>query len=213
MEKFYNREIAGRMLAKQLKHFANQPNTLILALPRGGVPVAYEIAKELSLPFDLLIVRKLGVPHNSELAMGAIAIEDTVVLNKDIIQDLKISKATLMEVIASEKNELNRRNIQYRSNASFPLLLNKTIILVDDGIATGATIRAAIAAVRQKKPDKIILAIPVAEKSIYEKLKPLVDEIICPLTPESLYAVGVWYEYFPQITDDEVIQLLKKNRV
>lgn len=210
MEKFYDRLSAGEMLAKKLRHFANKPNTIILALPRGGVPIAYEIAKELTLPLDILIVRKLGFPGNSELAIGAIAIEDTIILNKDIIQNYKIQNEVLMDVIRTEKKEINRRNTVYRNNSPFPSVFNRNIILVDDGIATGATIRAAITVLRKKKVNKIILAIPVAEKTIYKELTSIVDEIICPLVPENLYAVGVWYEHFPQITDDEVTNLLKK---
>ncbi|EKD53808.1 MAG: Phosphoribosyltransferase [uncultured bacterium] len=212
MEKFFDREAAGKVLAEQLKEYAKKPNTLILALPRGGVPVAYEIAKALSLPLDVFIVRKLGVPGHEELAMGAIAMGGAVIFNEDIVKSLHISKFDIQQAIQAEQQELERRELLYRDRQELPEITGKTIILVDDGIATGATLRAAIQSLKQKKPRHIIVAAPVAAFSTCEELKNEVDEIVCPFKAENFYAVGVWYEHFPQTSDKEVSALLKKVR-
>lgn len=210
MNKFIDRHEAGKVLAEQLKQYAKKDDTLVLALPRGGVPVAYEIAKILSLPLDVFIVRKLGVPGHEELAMGAIATGGITVFNDEIVHGLNIPKYAIDQVIQSEKQELQRRDSTYRNNKPFPSLEGKTIILVDDGIATGATMRAAIKALRQQNPASIIIAVPVAAFSTCEEMAKLVDKIVCPLMPHEFYAVGSWYENFFQTSDEEVFDLLKK---
>lgn len=211
MEKYLDRHEAGRILADQLQEYANHKNVIVLALPRGGVPVAYEIAQKLTVPLDVFIVRKLGVPGHEELAMGAIATGSTTVFNDEIITQLHISKSQIARIIQLEEEELKRRNTNYRDDKPFPAIENQTVILVDDGIATGATMRAAIKALHQLKPAKIIMAVPVAAFSTCAELTGLVDQIICPLKPHDLYAVGAWYEHFSQTSDEEVITLLKKN--
>ncbi|KTC86633.1 phosphoribosyltransferase [Legionella brunensis] len=208
MEKFINRHEAGRILADQLKMYAYNPDVIVLALPRGGVPVGYEIAKALSVPLDVFIVRKLGVPGHEELAMGAIASGATAIFNDEIVEALHISKQAIEEVIHSEEEELERREAIYRHNQPFPKLENKIVILVDDGVATGATMRAAIKSLRKQNPARLIMAIPVAAFSTYQEMAKLVDEIICPLQPLHFYAVGLWYEDFAQTTDTEVTELL-----
>lgn len=210
MDKYQDRYAAGKILAEQLKPYAKNPNVIVLALPRGGVPIAYEIANTLSLPLDIFIVRKLGVPGHEELAMGAIAAGGTAVFNDDVIHDLHISKQAIEQVAEEELQELKRREKKYRDNRPFPNITGKTVILVDDGIATGATMRAAIQALRQLNPASIIMAIPVAEITTYEKMATLVDKIICPLKPKFFNAVGSWYETFNQTSDEEVLELMNK---
>lgn len=212
MEKFSNRYEAGKILAVQLKDYANKPNVIVLALPRGGVPVGYEIAKALALPLDVFIVRKLGVPGHEELAMGAIATGGTTIFNEEIIDDLHISQSAIDLILQSEQEELKRREINYRDNRPLPNLQGKTVILVDDGIATGATMRAAIKAVLQQKPTDVILAVPVAALSTYNEMTGLVDKIVCSLKPLNFYAVGLWYDDFSQTTDSEVSDLLKASQ-
>ncbi len=208
MEKFIDRQQAGRILAEKLKEYANQPNVIALALPRGGVPVAYEIATALSIPLDVFIVRKLGVPEHEELAMGAIASGGTVFVNESIIRELSLKKSSIDVVIQSEQDELARREHVYRGDRPFPDLLGKKVILIDDGIATGATMQAAIIALRKHKPANIIIAVPVAARTTCEAMESQVDRLVCPLQPINFYAVGLWYEHFSQTTDDEVIKLL-----
>lgn len=212
MHRYQNRKQAGQILAKELVPFSKQNDVIVLALPRGGVPVAFEIAKTLHAPLDVFIVRKLGVPGHSELAMGAIAMGGVTVLNDDIVASLKISPAELEAVKEKELIELKRREVTYRDNEPFPDLKNKVIILVDDGIATGATMRAAIKALRQLKVDKIIVAVPVAAMETCEVIQKLADGLICPLRPYQFYAVGAWYDDFNQTEDNEVFQLLKEAR-
>ncbi|KTD40266.1 phosphoribosyltransferase [Legionella parisiensis] len=202
---------AGRVLVDSLKNYAKRTDVIVLALPRGGVPVAYEIAHKLSLPLDIFIVRKLGVPGHEELAMGAIASGGITVLNEEIVNLLHISTEAINNIQKSEQEELLRRERVYRGTKPSPELLGKTIILVDDGIATGYTMRAAIAALKQKKPAKLIVAIPVAARSTCEEIAPLVDEIICPMRPVNFYAVGLWYNDFSQTTDEEVVHLLQQH--
>ncbi|MCW8445634.1 phosphoribosyltransferase [Fluoribacter gormanii] len=201
---------AGRVLTDLLKDYEKRTDVIVLALPRGGVPVAYEIASKLSLPLDIFIVRKLGVPGHEELAMGAIASGGITVFNEEIVNSLHISKEAINKIQKSEQEELSRRELVYRGKKPFPMLPGKTVILVDDGIATGYTMRAAIAALKQQNPAKIIVTVPVAARSTCDEIAPLVDEIICPMRPVNFYAVGMWYNDFSQTTDDEVMQLLKK---
>lgn len=211
MDKFIDRQAAGIILAGLLKKYANQSNVIILALPRGGVPVAYEIATALSAPLDVFIVRKLGFPGHEELAVGAIASGGTIFFNEPLMSQLNITRLSIQPVVEKEQEELLRREKLYRNNRPFPNLREKTVILVDDGIATGATMRAAIEALRKHKPTSIIIAVPVAAFSTCEEMAPLVEKIVCPLKPIDFYAVGLWYEHFPQTSDEEVIELLEKS--
>lgn len=207
-EKYLDRKDAGQVLADLLTEYANRKDVIVLALPRGGVPVAYQIAKALHAPLDVFIVRKLGVPRHEELAMGAIATGNVTVFNEDIITELAIPKTEIQKVIQEERQELERREKVYRGDRPFPDLKNKIIILVDDGIATGATIRAAIKGLKQFKPKKLIAAVPVADPSICEELSKQVDTLVCPLQPLALHAVGLWYDEFEQTSDAEVHELL-----
>lgn len=209
MIQYRNRQEAGTVLAKQLNSYVNQEDGIVLALPRGGVPVAYEVAMALGLPLDIFIVRKLGVPWHAELAMGALASGGTVILNEVLIRQLQIEPSAIEKVLQEEQRELERREIRYRGNIPFPVLKNKTIILVDDGIATGYTMRAAVEALRQHEPAKIIVAVPVAPQESFQEMANLVDEIVCPLQPMHFYAVGQYYEDFAQTTDEEVIALFE----
>lgn len=211
MDKFTDRQEAGAILAKYLKDYTNQSNVIILALPRGGVPVAYEISIALAIPLDIFIVRKLGVPGHEELAMGAIASGGTVIFNEPLVNQLKLEQSSIDTVLKVEQNELLRRELLYRGDRPFPKLFGKTIILVDDGIATGATMFAAIKALRKHKPASIVIAVPVAARETCEEMNSLVDKIICPLQPINFYAVGLWYENFSQTSDQEVIELLEKS--
>jgi predicted phosphoribosyltransferase len=203
---------AGQLLAGKLKHYAKRPDVIILALPRGGVPVAYQVAKTFDLPLDIFLVRKLGVPRQEELAMGAIASGGVQVLNHDIIETLQIPESIINAVAAKEQRELERRERFYREDAPPIDVTNKTVILIDDGLATGATMRAAAAALHQQKVTKIVIAVPVAAESTCRELSHLVDEMICVLTPEPFYGVGYWYDDFSQTSDSEVIELLRKAR-
>jgi putative phosphoribosyl transferase len=208
-KRFRNRTDAGQLLATRLTAYARRPDVLILALPRGGVTVAFEVARELHVPLDVLIVRKLGVPGREELAMGAIASGGVLVLNHEVVQMYALSTEVIHNVVVQEQHELERREQLYRGRRPVSEVRGQTIILVDDGIATGATMRAAIAAVRKRHPARIVLAVPVAAFTTCEVLETLVDELISIITPEELYSVGFWYEYFPQETDKEVRDLLE----
>ncbi|NJR73649.1 MAG: phosphoribosyltransferase [Scytonema sp. CRU_2_7] len=207
---FKNRKAAGQFLAKNLAAYANYPDTLVLALPRGGVPVAFEVARALNAPLDVFVVRKLGVPEQKELAMGAIASGGVQVLNEEIVRSLGISEVVIQKVAAKEQQELERREHLYRGDRPIPILHGRTVILVDDGLATGATMRAAVVALQQHKPAKIIVAVPVSASETCEEFEAKVDEIVCLATPNPFYSVGLWYEDFPQTTDEEVRELLKK---
>lgn len=209
MDKYSDRHEAGKVLADNLKTYANRQDVIVLGLPRGGVPVAYEVAKALKAPLDVFIVRKLGVPGHEELAMGALATGNITVFNDDILQELAIPKRAIDKVIQSEELELKRREEAYRDNKPIPDFKGKIVILVDDGIATGATMRAAVKALRQLKPAKIIIAIPVAEETTCERMGKIADQIVCPMRPSFFYAVGAWYDDFRQTTDQEVYDLLK----
>ena len=203
-----NRTTAGQELALALQHYRNQKSVIVLGLPRGGVPVAFEIAQFLNAPLDLMLVRKLGTPHFPELAMGAIASGDIKVLNTQVIRSYAISQDQINEVEQRERKELNRRAEAYRGLRPYPDLTDKTVILVDDGLATGATMHAAIDAVNLKKPSAIVVAIPVAPPESIHELRQKVDEVICPMQPTQLTSIGQWYEIFDQVSDDEVKELL-----
>lgn len=206
--KFHNRIQAGKMLGESLMDYANRENLLVLALPRGGVPVGWEIAKAVNAPLDVCIVRKIGVPGQKELAMGAIGTGGVRVFNYDVIATLGIDKDVIETVVSQELEELKRREKAYRGNAPTINVKNKTVILVDDGVATGATIRAAIAVLKQQKPSKIVVAIPVASASTYRELESEVDEVVCLQTPDFFSAIGFWYEDFSQTSDQEVCEIL-----
>lgn len=207
---FKDRTAAGQVLAQRLADYANRPNVLVLALPRGGVPVGFEVAQALNAPLDVLIVRKLGVPNNEELAMGAIASGGVRILNQNIVEQIQIPNQVIASVAAQEQRELERRETMYRGDRPFPDLKGKIVILVDDGLATGATMWAAIIAVRQKQPQEIVVAVPVAATETCEEICSKVEKFICANMPRAFYSVGMWYEKFPQTTDDEVRELLNK---
>jgi len=209
-ERFRDRTEAGQLLASKLTAYINHPDVLVLALPRGGVPVAFEVATALHAPLDVLVVRKLGVPGYEELAMGAIASGGVRVLNDDVVQMLGISEAMINKVAAQEQHEVERRECLYRGDRPASEVHDRTIILVDDGIATGATMRAAVAAVRQRQPARIIIAVPVAASATCEEFGARVDELVSVIRPEKFYAVGSWYEHFTQTTDEEVRNLLEQ---
>jgi putative phosphoribosyl transferase len=225
--RFVDRTEAGRILATKLKTFAKRTDVIVLALPSGGVPVALEVVKALALPLDVCLVRKLGVPGHQELAMGAISFAEQArrtqcggrpiasdgvrVLNYDIVSSLGISSHKIDEVAAREVCELQRRDQVYRGNRPSPNLKDHTIILIDDGIATGASMRAAINVLRAKQPQSMIVATPMAPSSTYKKLKTEVDDVVCLIMPEPFYSVSLWYDDFPQTTDEEVRQLLAEQ--
>jgi putative phosphoribosyl transferase len=213
MEKlrFRDRAEAGQLLAQQLSAYAHRADVLILALPRGGVPIAYEISQALQVPLDICLVRKLGVPGQKELAMGAIAANEVMVLNESVVRSLHISQQVILEVAAAERQELERRNRAYRKDRTAPVVENHIVILVDDGIATGATVRAAIATLKQQHPQKIVVAVPVSPPSSCKSLKAIVDEVVCLLQPPELSSIGQWYEDFSQTTDQEVCYLLERS--
>lgn len=209
---FKNRAHAGQLLALKLKEFKKQKNTIVLALPRGGVPVAFEIAKSLQLPWDIFVVRKLGVPGQEELAMGAIAEDGTIYLNHTIIDSASISHAAIQTVVENEKQELKRRVALYRGYSIQEKIFNQHVILVDDGLATGATMRAAIIAVHNFSPLSITVAIPVAQVEVIEEFErlPGVTKVVTAQEVDSLMSVGMWYQDFSQTTDEEVLSLKKE---
>lgn len=207
---FKNRTEAGRLLAQQLTAYANRSDVLVLGLPRGGVPVAFEVAEALNAPLDVCIVRKLGVPGHQELAMGAIAPGGIRVLNQDVVNWFGIKHKTIEEVAAIEEQELERRDRAYRGDRYPPNLEGRTVILVDDGIATGSTIRAAIAILRQQQPERIVVAVPVAPAAACRQLEEEVEEIVCLMMPEPFHAIGLWYDNFDQTTDNQVRDLLER---
>jgi len=206
---YRDRRDAGRQLARLLEHYANQPDVLVFGLPRGGVPVAYEVALALGAPLDVFLVRKLGVPGHEELAMSAIASGGVRVLNEELVADLRIPRDRVEAVVAREEAELLRRDRLYRGDRPPPEVQGKTVILVDDGLATGSTMRAAAQALRNQDPAKIVAAVPVAAQSTCESLHDVVDEVVCELTPPDFYAVGLWYADFSPTSDDEVRTLLQ----
>lgn len=207
---FKDRADAGKQLAETLTHFSGERNAFVLALPRGGVPVAYEVAIQLHLPLDIFLVRKLGFPGQPELAMGAIASGGTRVLNEDLIRSGRIQQHIIEAVTEREAHELQRREHVYRSGRPALEVVGKTIILIDDGLATGASMRAAITALRQQQPNRVIVAVPVASKEVCHEFQQHADAVVCVITPQPFYGVGRWYNDFSQTTDDEVQQLLQK---
>jgi len=192
--------------------YANRPDVIVLALPRGGVPVAFEVAKALRAPLDVFIVRKLGAPGRSELAMGAIASGGIRVLNEEVVQGLAIPMRVIEAATAKEERELKRRELAYRGSYSEPEARGKTVLLIDDGIATGSTIRAAICALRAQHPARLVVATPTAAASTCRELRQEVDELVALMTPEIFYGVGEWYEDFRQTSDAEVTELLQRAR-
>lgn len=209
MFRFKDRVHAGQYLAERLNQYANASDAIVLGLPRGGVVVAREIAERLSLPLDIFLVRKLGVPGYEELAMGAIASGGVRVMNEEVMRQIRISESVLESVIRREELELKRRETAYRGNRPALDVKGLTVILVDDGLATGATMRAAVKALRRQEPRKVVIAVPTASPDVCEEFRAEVDEILCGMTPAPFHAVGAWYEDFSQTTDEEVQQLLK----
>jgi putative phosphoribosyl transferase len=207
---FPNRRQAGKKLAAKLKKYAHRPDVLVLALPRGGVPVAYEIARALNAPLDVFLVRKLGVPNDEELAMGAIASGGVRVLNEEVTSRFRFPESVIDEVASREQKELERRESLYRGARPAPNVKGRMVILTDDGLATGSTMRAAATALRRLGPLKIIVAVPVGAAETCEEFRSEVDEVVCAATPEPFMAVGAWYSEFSQTSDDEVRDLLKR---
>jgi putative phosphoribosyl transferase len=199
---------AGKRLARLLGAYAHRQDVLVLALPRGGVPVAFEVAKALSAPLDVFMVRKLGVPGHEELAMGAIATGGTCVLNEDVISWLRIPSQVIDQVREKEQEELLRRERLYRDDRPVPEISGRIIMLIDDGLATGASMRVAAIALRQRDPARLVIAVPVAPPSTCLELQSEVDDIVCALTPDPFFGVGWWYENFSQTSDQEVHDLL-----
>jgi len=206
---FQDRRHAGRVLAAALSRYRGRGDLVVLALPRGGVPVAYEVAKQLSAPLDVFVVRKLGVPGYEELAMGAIASGGVLVLNQDVVNQLGLSQGVIDAVASKEREELARRERLYRGDRPPVEVRGRTVILVDDGLATGSTMRAAVAGLKARGPSGIVIGVPIAVPSTCEELASEVDDIVCAVTPEPFYAVGLWYSDFSQTTDEEVRELLE----
>jgi len=207
---FKNRADAGRKLAAKLTRYADREDVLVLALPRGGVPVAYEVAKELKAPLDVFLVRKLGVPRHEELAMGAIASGGVRVINQELINYLGIPDEVIDAIAAIEQRELERRMVAYRDDRPPPEVKNRIVILIDDGLATGSTMRAAAASLRLQKPRRIVVAVPVSSPETCNEFRSEVDEIVCAVTPQHFQGVGLWYDDFSQTSDEEVRELLKR---
>ena len=205
---FADRTDAGRQLAEKLAAYTDRPEVIVLALPRGGVPVAFEVARALHAPLDVFLVRKLGVPEHPELAMGALASGGVRVLNEDVVDTLHIPPEVMDEVASEEAQELERRAEVYRDGRPPPRVRGRTVILIDDGLATGSTMRAAVAALRQLGPKEIVVAVPVAAADTCASLSQVVDDMVCLRTPRPFYAVGAWYDDFSQTTDEQVRELL-----
>jgi putative phosphoribosyl transferase len=207
---YRNRHDAGRLLGEKLGHYADRNDVLVLALPRGGVPVGFEVAEALAAPLDVFLVRKLGVPGQEELAMGAIASGGVRVLNEPVVRMLGLSEEEIQRVEREERWELQRRESEYRAGRPPLNVRGKIVILVDDGLATGSTMRAAVAALRRLGPDRIVVAVPVGAREICDEFANEADEAICASEPEPFHAVGVWYDDFSQTTDEEVRDLLTR---
>jgi putative phosphoribosyl transferase len=210
MNRFRDRAEAGRLLAELLHEYAGRDDVVVLALPRGGLPVAFEVARALGAPLDVFVVRKLGVPGREELAMGAIASGGVIVLDEATIRALGIDDEEIRWTAAAELRELERRESAYRGEREPPSLEGKTVLLVDDGLATGASMRAAAHATQQQRPANVVVAVPVAAAQTCTELEDVVDEVVCAVTPEPFRAVGLWYEDFSQLSDDDVREFLAK---
>jgi putative phosphoribosyl transferase len=206
---FTNRKDAGKLLAEKLSAYRDKADVIVLGLPRGGVTVAYEIARALQCPLDLLIVRKIGFPGNPELAAGAVSETGTVVLNEDIVSAYGVSRAYLERETARQKEEIARRIALYRQGKGVPPLAGKTVIVVDDGVATGATAKAAISTLKQEKIAKLVVALPVASQEAEREIAPMVDEWVCLQAPAGFRAVGQYYADFTQVEDEDVVAMLK----
>ena len=206
--RFTDRRHAGAVLARELQHFAGRHDLVVLALPRGGVPVAFEVARALDAPLDVFVVRKLGMPGYPELAIGAIATGGVSVMNEDIVRWYRPPAAAIEAVTRAERTQLERRERAYRDVRSPLSIAGRTVILVDDGLATGSTMRAAVLAVRRLRPARVVVAVPVGARETCEALRDTADEVVCAVMPESFSTVGRWYRDFSQTTDDEVRQLL-----
>ncbi len=206
---FKDRRDAGRKLAERLSEHADDPNLLVLALPRGGVPVAYEVAQALGAELDIFLVRKLGVPGHEELAMGAIATGGVRVLNDSVVNALNIPDKVIDAVAEREQAELERRARAYRGERPRAQIEGRTVIIIDDGLATGASMRAAVAGLRAQAPAKIVAAVPTASPETCEMFEDEVDKIVCAVTPQPFFGVGFWYDDFSQTTDEEVRSLLQ----
>ncbi len=207
---FRDRTEAGLELASRLQTYSHRPGVLVLGLPRGGVPVAFEVARSLKAPLDVFVVRKLGVPGREELAMGAIASGGIRVLNEEVVRALGIPGYVIDRVAAEEEVELRRREGEYRGGVSAADPRGRTVILVDDGLATGSSMRAAVSALRNREPERVVIAVPVGAEPVCEELRNEADEVICAMTPDPFLAVGYWYEDFVQTTDEEVRALLER---
>jgi predicted phosphoribosyltransferase len=208
--RFRDRADAGRYLGALLSSYAGRNDVVVLALPRGGVPVGLEIARALEAPLDVIVVRKLGVPGHEELAFGALALGGTRVLNPDVVRQLGLTADLIEAVSVRERDELERRERLYRGERPPAELSGKTVVLVDDGLATGASMRAAVAAVRTRSPARVVVAVPTAALETCALLRTEVDELVSPLTPEYFRAVSLWYDYFEQLSDTEVRELLEQ---
>jgi len=209
---FHDRVDAGRQLAERLTAYADRPDVLVLALPRGGVPVAFEVARALGAPMDVFLVRKLGLPGHEELAMGAIATGGVRVVNRELVEALRIPDRIIDAVAEREGVELTRREREYRGERAAPEVAGRTVILVDDGLATGSTMRAAAEALREEGAARLVVAVPVGPIETCEEFRSEVDEIVCGLMPEPFAGVGRWYEDFSQTSDEEVRDLLARSR-
>jgi predicted phosphoribosyltransferase len=207
---FHDRSDAGRRLGARLEDYAGRADVIVLGLPRGGIPVAYEVARRLGAPLDVFVVRKLGVPGQEELAMGAIASGGVRVLNEEVVEELGLSLREVADVEEHERAELERRERDYRGDRPPLDVRGRVVVLVDDGLATGATMRAAVAALRRLSPSQIVVAVPVADPSVCEALEGEADDVLCAVRPDPLVAVGLWYEDFTQTTDQEVRALLER---
>jgi putative phosphoribosyl transferase len=209
--RYRNRTEAGRRLAGKLRHYAGRPGVAVLALPRGGVPVGYEIARALDAPLDVFIVRKLGLPSHPELAIGAIASGGIRVIDREAMSHFGVTDEDLAVVAIAEERELDRRERQYRVGLPAPDVPDRTVLLVDDGLATGATMAAAATALRARRPARLVVAVPVAAPETCEAFREIVDEVVCAETPEPFHAVGDWYEDFSETSDEEVQELLARR--
>ena len=211
-ERFRDRREAGRRLAERLENYAGRSDTIVLGLPRGGVPVAYEVASALHLPLDVFVVRKLGTPWHQELAMGALASGGVRVINQDLVRELNVPASEVERITRREQRELVRRERLFRGDRPFPDVTGKTVLLIDDGLATGATMQVAVAALRQKGAQRVVVGVPVASPDTCDAFRDITDDIVCVFTPEPFYAVGFWYDDFGQMSDEEVHDLLDRGQ-